>query len=94
MKKKDFKINTPTESYFTTVEPEPANNENLEETLKELEKDLPRYHTIVKEPKNTRLNLLLRASVKRDLKIIAERNKTSVNNLINDICEEYIIKHI
>lgn len=93
MKKSFRKEYSPTESFInmtqTTEEKAAPNTEDLK-TLEELKKELPKFHTIEKEKKSVRLNLLLRPTTKKELKAEADRKDTSINNLINDILEEYI----
>ena len=42
------------------------------------------------ETKSKRLNLLLRPSIYEELKEISHENYTSINNMINEILEQYI----
>ena len=45
------------------------------------------------ERKNAQTTILLRPTTKENLKELAWRNRTSLNELINQICEEYLKKN-
>lgn len=46
-----------------------------------------------KQKKNKRVNLAFRADVKEGIEKLAYMNRTSINNLINEILAEYIETH-
>lgn len=47
----------------------------------------------VKETKSVRVNLLFKPSIKSDMDKLAVMNRSSLNNLMNDIAAEYIRAH-
>lgn len=76
---KDFKSNNPLEEMLS-VHQEVSKEEAKETTIIYQEK----------ESKTKRLNLLIRPSVYEKLKVKAEKEYMSVNELFNVLAEEYI----
>lgn len=82
MAKKDFKKN-PAELFISTAE-EPQAAPAQEGAF------IPKGYKLVKEPKSARLQLLVRPLTKEGIKRAAEAQGLSMNDLINQILDEYI----
>lgn len=82
MAKKDFKKN-PAELFISTAE-EPQAAPAQEGAF------IPKGYKLVKEPKSARLQLLVRPLTKDGIKRAAEAQGLSMNDLINQILDEYI----
>ena len=90
MSKKIFKLNTedltPTEMIMPSVKS--VKEQEFKQPLEETKRG---YKLIeVRESKTKRLQLLVRPSTVAELKNIAIENNTSLNNLINQILENYL----
>ena len=84
MAKKDFKKNT-AEMFISTAAEEP-------EAPKQIQGEgvtIPIGYKLVKENKSARLQLLIRPTTKEIIKKTAEAQGISVNDLINNILDEY-----
>lgn len=97
-KKKDFK-RSPTESFFSRppeADPGTPKRKPKQEQPpinKRASADLiPKGYILKPEAKSERLNLLIKPSTKEGIKEAAEVKRTSVNNLINEILEDYLKK--
>lgn len=85
---------TPAGSFFKTA-PEPATAPDLEAEREKIrqEERAKIYAEIGRETKSKKLQLLVFPSVYNKLKDLAEREGTSVNNLINELMREYVDRH-
>lgn len=52
--------------------------------------EIPKGYKLVKESKTTRMQLLMRPLTKQALKRTADAKGVSMNDLVNDIIEEYL----
>ena len=86
MSKTKFNYLSPTEQIMSVGMQ--AQTEEKSETV--INEKLPRGKKIVDESKSIRLQLLIKPSTKDILKNIAISQRTSLNNLINTILENYI----
>lgn len=86
MAKKDFKKSTA--ELFMTSPDEPVEVAPVE-VIEKAPATVEKGYQIIPEYKTERLQLLLKPSTKKDLKRIAERDRISVNELINKILEDY-----
>lgn len=85
MAKKDFKKN-PAELFISTAdEPQAAPAAPAQDGA-----FIPKGYKLVKEPKSARLQLLVRPLTKEGIKRAAEAQGLSMNDLINQILDEYI----
>lgn len=82
--KKDFKTN-PAELFISTAEEEPVKGS---ETAADVA--IPKGYKLVKEYKSERMQLLIRPAIKEGLKREAQEQGLSVNDLANNIFEEYL----
>lgn len=82
MAKKDFKKSTAELFISTADEPQEAPAQNAAV--------IPKGYKLVKEPKSARLQLLVRPLTKEGIKRAAEAQGLSMNDLINQILDEYI----
>lgn len=90
MPKKNFKTNV-TEDFFTQPEKKDSQEEKIEyRSAEELQKQLPPGFRIVKENKSKRMQFLVRPTTYERLTKIAQKNGTSVNDLVNTLLEEYV----
>ena len=80
MSKKSFKDINPAMAFITDSKDYTHNTDNTVNT----------HNTYKAETKSKRLNILLTPSLHSDLSKISKVQMTSVNNLINEILEEYI----
>lgn len=89
MAKRNFKTNV-TEDFFT--QPEKAQAEPIIEyrSAEELQKQLPPGFKIVKENKTRRMQFLVRPTTYEALKKEADKQGSSINELVNTIFEEYL----
>lgn len=88
MAKKDFKKN-PTNFFISNVSEEPAEvNTDQEDTTAGFV--VPKGYKLTKETKSERMQLLVRPTLKADLKAAAAAQGVSVNDLANSIFEEYL----
>lgn len=92
-KKPNFKTNV-AEDFFADPTPKAPKQEEAQIEYRSLEKAkelLPPGYSIKKENKTERLQLLVRPATKESLKQIAKaKGNVSVNELVNEIFEEYI----
>lgn len=88
MAKKDFKRSA-AELFIST--PQEAPRPKKEPAREKAGGDLPigYKYELVREPKSERLQLLIRPTTKAAIKAAADREGVSVNELINNILEEY-----
>ena len=79
--KKNFK--TAAEMFIseTQEDPKPSEQEGL---------TIPKGYRLAKECKTERMQLLIRPSTKKGLKVAAEQDGISVNELVNNILDEFI----
>lgn len=82
MAKKDFKKNT-AELFISTAEPEEVKPQASGQ-------DIPKGYMLVKEKKSERMQLLVRPTLKEAIKKEAKAQGVSMNDLINNIFEEYL----
>lgn len=80
--KKTFK-NNPAISFISAAEEEPIEQIQTGGAI-------PKGYMLVKETKSERAQFLLRPSTKNGLKALARAQKRSINDLVNDILEEYL----
>lgn len=85
MAKKDFKKNT-AELFLSTAEPEEGKKEAAGPNIQ----DIPKGYMLVKENKSERMQLLVRPTLKEAIKKEAQAQGISMNDLINNIFEEYL----
>ena len=84
MAKKDFKKNT-AELFISAAEDPPAPSEQTGGAA------IPKGYKLVKENKSERMQLLIRPTLKEDIKKeAAAQGGISMNDLINNILEEYL----
>lgn len=84
MAKKDFKKNT-AELFISTAEQEaPAASEREQGAA------IPKGYKLVRENKSERMQLLIRPTLKEAIKKEAQAQGVSMNDLINNIFEEYL----
>lgn len=94
-------ITSTSEEQETTINPDPENlNKNVGELLEseaEIKKFMEKYgnvlpagYKLAKETKSERIQLMVRPSTKKVLKELAFDRRLSLNDLINQILEEYI----
>ena len=89
MATKNFK--QPAADLFISQKEEPSQKPKRKASpLKAEEPTVKRGYQVIPEYKKERLQLLLKPSTKEDLKKIAQKDKISVNELINRILEDYI----
>ena len=84
MAKKDFKKNTAELFISTAEEPERIHSQGHTSLL-----DLPKGYKLVKENKSERMQLLVRPTTKEAIKKAAEAQGISMNDLVNQILDEY-----
>jgi hypothetical protein len=68
--------------------PAPAQQDQKDE--KAADQTIPEGYRLVKETKSERMQLLVRPSIKKRLKAEAQAQGLSMNDLINNLLEEYI----
>lgn len=88
MAKKDFKKNT-AELFISSAEDPPAPSDP-KQVEQETGAAIPKGYKLVKENKSDRIHLLIRPTLKEDIKKEAAAQKVSVNDLINNVLEEYL----
>lgn len=81
MAKKDFKKNT-AELFISAAEEQEAPQQDSV--------SIPKGYKLVKENKSQRMQLLVRPAIKEALKAEAEAQGLSMNDLANNIFEEYL----
>lgn len=87
MAKKDFKKNT-AELFISAAEPEPVQGHTSMLDMNAI----PKGYKLVKENKTERMQLLVRPTLKEAIKKEAQAQGVSMNDLINNIFEEYLEK--
>ena len=85
MAKKDFKKNTAELFISTAEEPKQGHTSRLD-----MNGDIPKGYVLVKENKSERMQLLVRPTLKEAIKKEAQAQGLSMNDLINNIFEEYL----
>ena len=88
MAKKDFKKNT-AELFISAAEPETKQGHT---SMLDMNGDIPKGYRLVKEYKTERMQLLVRPTLKEAIKKEAQAQGLSMNDLINNIFEEYLGK--
>lgn len=94
MAKKTFK--TAATNFITTTEPEEVQAGSGKASGKKPAADpgkavqVPKGFKLVPETKDARIQLLLKPSIKEGLRRAAHENYTSINNLVNDILQEWL----
>lgn len=84
MAKKDFKKN-PAEIFISAAE-EQENPQQMQDTGV----TIPKGYKLVKENKSQRMQLLVRPTLKDAIRAEAEAQGLSMNDLVNNIFEEYL----
>ena len=85
MAKKDFKKNT-AELFITTAAEEQQTPPQMQDTGV----TIPKGYKLVRENKSQRMQLLVRPAVKSAIRAEAEAQGLSMNDLVNNIFEEYL----
>ena len=92
--KKDTKKKAPAEEALQDPEqnqaPAKPSLEELQKQLQELQKQIPTGYRIVKENKTERMQFLVRPTAKNYLQEQAKEQGISVNELVNNIFEDYM----
>lgn len=86
MAKKNFK--NPAEMFLSGAEDKKSTSQAKEQDAPGV--DVPKGYKLVKETKSERMQLLVRPTLKDTIKKEADRQGLSMNDLVNDIFEEYI----
>lgn len=82
-KKKDFKMNT-AELFISAADPEVKVQEKTQEDF-----TIPKGYKLARENKSERMQLLVRPTTKEAIKKAAAAQGVSMNDLINQILDEY-----
>ena len=84
MAKKDFKKNV-AESFISAAEEQEAPQQ-----MQDTGVTIPKGYKLVKENKSQRMQLLVRPALKDAIRAEAEAQGLSMNDLVNNIFEEYL----
>ena len=84
MAKKDFKKNV-AESFISAAEEQEAPQQ-----MQDTGVTIPKGYKLVKENKSERMQLLVRPALKDAIRAEAEAQGLSMNDLVNNIFEEYL----
>ncbi len=84
MAKKDFKKNT-AELFISAAEEQEAPQQ-----MQDTGANIPKGYKLVKENKSARMQLLIRPTLKDAIKKEADAQGLSMNDLVNNIFEEYL----
>ena len=87
MAKKDFKKN-PAEMFLSAAENTEVNADLSKEAAASFE--IPKGYRLAKEVKSERMQLLIRPTLKAAIKKEAAAQGLSMNDLVNNIFEEYL----
>lgn len=90
MAKKSFKSAAELFLSATEIEPEAPKPETPKQEKKAAGVNVPKGYKLVKENKSERMQLLIRPTIKESIRNIAAAQGLSMNDLINNIFEEYI----
>lgn len=88
MAKKDFKKNT-AELFISAAEDPPALSDP-KQAEQETGAAIPKGYKLVKENKSERMQILIRPTLKDAIREEAKAQGLSMNDLVNNIFEEYI----